>query len=98
MKGCSDDTADCLRKRPENKPEPDLDPAVIEEGTRVVEELLRTWAARSPSQDGEDVFMADGQADESPETQLEALKKCVDAFRPRLEGNAWVQRVLTTLT
>ena len=80
----------------ENKPEPDLDPAVIEEGTRLVEEVLRTWAASSAPQDGEDVVMADSD-EESAEAQLAALKKCMEEFKPRLEGNAWVQRLLTTL-
>ena len=81
----------------ENKLEPDLDPVVVEEGMRLVEDLLRTWASSSAVQDDGDVVMGDAEANETPEAQLEALKKCVEQFRPQLEGNAWVQRLMTTL-
>lgn len=74
--------------------EPDLSAEVVDEGTRIVEELLRTWASHVSEQDG-DIIMAD--ADDSSENQLEELKKCVDQFRPRIESNAWVQHVLASL-
>ena len=45
----------------------------MEEGTKIVEELLRAWASSSGN-DGEDVVMADASADLSPEEQLAELR------------------------
>lgn len=75
-----------------------LSPDVIEEGTRIVEQLLTTWASRtSPGvQDGEDVVMEE-DSDASAEIQLAELKACVEEFRPQVEGNLWVQRLLASL-
>lgn len=76
----------------------DVDPEVVEEGTKLVEELLRTWAARTSGHDGEDVIMADGDEDSGdPEAQLAELKHCFEQFRPQLESNAWVKQVLAML-
>ncbi|OBZ78347.1 DNA mismatch repair protein msh-2 [Grifola frondosa] len=75
--------------------ESDLPTEVIEEGTKIVEELLRTWASNTSGHDGEDVVMMDDDA--SPDAQLEELRRCVEQFRPRIEGNPWVQRVLASL-
>ena len=74
-----------------------LSPEVIEEGNKIVEQLLRTWASRVSGQDGEDVDM-DADTDDSPEAQVEELRKCMEQFKSQIEGNAWVQRVLTSLT
>ena len=74
-----------------------MDPDVVEEGTKLVEQLLKTWAARASTQDGEDVVMAENDEADDPEAQLAELKKCIEEFRPQLEGNLWVQKVLTTL-
>lgn len=68
----------------------------MEEGTKIVEEFLRTWASRQQNQDGEDVVMTDGEED-TPEAQMAELRKCFDEFRPRIEGNPWVQQVLSSL-
>ena len=59
----------------ENKGEPELNPTVVKDGTKLVEELLQTWAAAAAPQNGEDGIMddADRDATESPEVQLEAL-------------------------
>lgn len=82
----------------ENKMETDLDPAVVDEGTALVEELLKAWSNAISAQDGEDVIMADGDDDnDDPEAQLAELRKCMAEFQPRLEGNAWVQQVLASL-
>lgn len=67
---------------------------VVTEGSAIIEELLRSWASATPAQDGEDVVMAD---ELDPDAQLEELKRCVEQFRPRIEGNAWVQSILTSL-
>ena len=69
---------------------------VVEEGTKIVEELLRTWAANSTQADDEDVVMADDDESDAA-AQLAELKRCFEHFQPRLESNAWVQSVLTSL-
>ena len=74
----------------------DIPLEVVEEGSRLVEELLRTWASRTTAHDGEDVVMADDE-DDSPEAQLAELRQCVEQFRPQLEQNLWAQRLLETL-
>ena len=76
----------------------DVDPEVVEEGTKLVEQLLKTWAGGASGQDDEDIVMADDEEDlGDPEAQLVELKKCFEQFRPQLEGNAWVKQVLSTL-
>ena len=89
-----------------------LDAATVEEGTALVEELLKTWSSTSSTSTAdEDVEMADDadaatgtnaggegdDAEDDAEAQLAALRRCVEQFRPRLEGNAWVQQVLASL-
>ncbi|KAF8551428.1 DNA mismatch repair protein [Imleria badia] len=74
-------------------PEPQHSDEVMEEGIQIVEELLRTWAESTSGTDGEDVVMGD----DSTDTQLEELRQCVYAFRPRIEGNAWVQSMISSL-
>ena len=101
-------------------------PEVVEEGTQIMEELLRSWAqatststtgtgtAQPTEAHGEDVEMADASSSlsssppalsarsqdakaDSPERQLEELKRCVERFRTRIEGNAWARSVLASL-
>ena len=99
-------------------------PEVVEEGTQIMEELLRSWAQATSSPTtgtaqltgahGEDVEMADASSllsssppppsarsqdakADSPERQLEELKRCVERFRGRIEGNAWARSVLASL-
>ena len=74
-------------------PEPQHSDEVMEEGIQVVEELLPTWAESTSGAEGEDVVMNDVATD----TQLEKLHQCVEAFRPRIEGNAWVQSMISSL-
>ncbi|KAI0797257.1 DNA mismatch repair protein [Irpex lacteus] len=77
----------------------DIPPEVVEEGSKLVEELLQAWVAQTSasSGDAEDAMMVDGQEELSPEAQLEELKKCVERFRPQVEQNLWAQRVLESL-
>ena len=75
-------------------PEPQHSDEVTEEGIQIVEELLRTWAESTSGADGEDVVMDD---EFSADTQLEELRRCVEAFRPRIEGNARVQSMISSL-
>ncbi|KAI0746952.1 DNA mismatch repair protein [Daedaleopsis nitida] len=86
--------ADELEDFNQEKNEPELPPEVVEEGTKLVEEMLRAWVAKS-GLDGEDIVMGDEEA--SPEEQLEELKRCVEQFRPRIESNAWAQGILASL-
>ncbi|KAN0086029.1 MutS domain V domain containing protein [Tylopilus felleus] len=74
-------------------PEPQHSDEVMEEGIQIVEDLLRTWAGSTAGVDGEDVVMEDADAD----AQLEELRRCVEAFRPRVGGNAWVQSMMSSL-
>ncbi|KAJ3905637.1 muts domain V-domain-containing protein [Lentinula edodes] len=72
----------------------DVPPEVTEEGIRIVEDFLRSWA--SPT-DGEDVVMEEDEEKEaSPEQQLEQLKAHVEKFLPQIESNPWLKSLLTT--
>jgi DNA mismatch repair protein MSH2 len=71
--------------------EPEALPEVTKEGIQIVEELLRAWASNV---DGDDVIMSD---ELSPTAQLDGLKDCVEEFRLRIENNAWLQSMLTSL-
>ena len=71
----------------------DIPLEIVEEGSKLVEELLRTWSAKGAVHDDDDVVMADDD-DDTPEAQLAELQKCVEEFRPRLEQNLWAQRIL----
>ncbi|KAJ7512587.1 muts domain V-domain-containing protein [Mycena galericulata] len=66
---------------------------ITDQGIKIVEELLSTWAAER-AEDGEDVVMID----DSPEAQLEELKRCVAQFQPRIESNPWLISVLGSLS
>lgn len=72
----------------------DVSPEVTEEGIRIVEDFLRSWA--SPT-DEEDVVMEEDEGQEaSPEQQLEQLKAHVEKFLPQIESNSWLKSLLTT--
>nr|DBA11318.1 TPA_inf: MSH2 [Pseudozyma tsukubaensis] len=67
---------------------------VTKEGAALIDEFLKTWASRTSklsSQDGSDAKRAK-HAD--PEAELQELRRVVDEFRPRIEGNAWAAKVL----
>lgn len=59
----------------------------------MVEDMLRAWAARADDTTGndEDIIMSDPL---SPEVQLEELKRCMEAFALRMQGNEWVTSIL----
>ncbi|KAJ4001111.1 muts domain V-domain-containing protein [Lentinula boryana] len=69
----------------------EVSPEVTDEGIRIVEDFLRSWASTT---DGEDVVMEEEEA--SPEQQLEQLKAHVDKFLPQIESNSWLKSLLTT--
>ncbi|KAJ7717304.1 muts domain V-domain-containing protein [Mycena maculata] len=70
----------------------EFSPEVTDEGIKIVEALLSAWADES-AEDG-DVIMVD----DSPETQLEELNRCVAEFQPRIEANPWLVSVLGSLS
>lgn len=75
-----------------------VDQDATEEGVKLMEEFLRKWAGKET--DGEDVIMGDGDEDDfevENAKELESLKKVVDELLPRMEGNAWLQSVITSL-
>ncbi|KAJ6578594.1 DNA mismatch repair protein [Mycena sp. CBHHK59/15] len=76
----------------EKKIDSDFSSELSEDGIKIVEELLLAWAS-PPEDDSEDVAMVD----DSPEAQLEELKRCVAQFQPRIEANPWLVSVLGSL-
>ena len=62
---------------------------VTAEGTVLIEEFMKTWVERSEKLGRDE---ADGEGGTKrrkvdPETELEELRRCVEEFRPRIEGN-----------
>ena len=83
---------------PPEQQESQFSPEVIESGVQIVEELLKTWASRSPLEtsavDGEDIVMSD---DLYPEAQLDELKSCFSEYQKKIESNPWIQSILASL-
>ncbi|KAJ7484541.1 muts domain V-domain-containing protein [Mycena latifolia] len=77
----------------EKRIDTEFSPELTEEGIKIVEELLSAWATQ-PADESEDIVMTD----DSPEAQLEELKRCVSQFRPRIEANPWLVSVLGSLS
>lgn len=71
----------------------DIPKEVAEEGMQIIEDMLRTWTScTAASQDAMDV---DGEDDElDVEAELASLRSCFEEFRPKTEGNKWVQTML----
>ncbi|OCB91766.1 DNA mismatch repair protein MSH2 [Sanghuangporus baumii] len=69
---------------------------VIDEGSKLVEEILREWGQRcsASEQDGGDVIMDD---DEKVEKDIAVLKECIGKYQNQIEGNPWIQSLLATL-
>jgi len=66
---------------------------VAEEGMQIVEDVLRAWTSRTAaSQDAMDVDEEDSGFD--VEAELAALRSCFEEFKPKTEGNKWVQAML----
>lgn len=71
----------------------DIPKEIAEEGMGIVEDVLRTWTSRTAaSQDAMDVDGEGGEFD--VEAELAALRSCFEEFKPKTEGNKWVQAVL----
>jgi DNA mismatch repair protein MSH2 len=64
-----------------------------EEGMQIVEDMLRTWTSRTAaSQDAMDVDEGDGGF--NVDAELVALRSCFEEFKPKIDGNTWVQTML----
>ena len=71
----------------------DIPKEVAEEGMRIVEDVLRTWTSHTAaSQDAMDVDGEGGEFD--VEAELVALRSCFEEFKPKMEGNEWIQAVV----
>ncbi|KAF5390577.1 hypothetical protein D9757_002738 [Collybiopsis confluens] len=68
----------------------DVPAEVADEGIKIVEEFLRSWAV---PKDGEDEVMDE---EISAEEQFEQLKAHVDKYLPQIEKNPWLKSLLTT--
>lgn len=60
-----------------------LPKAEVDAGTEIVRAFLEEWRQRAEGGDGE--------------AQLAALRKTVEEYKGKFEGNAWVQNVLEAL-
>ncbi|TDL24664.1 DNA mismatch repair protein MSH2 [Rickenella mellea] len=72
---------------------PKFSPDVMEEGSKLIEELLQTWASQCASPD-EDVIMDE---DTAADKDVTILKKCVEQYHDQIQANPWIQSILTTL-
>ena len=60
---------------------------------QIVEDMLRTWSSRTvASQDAMDIDEEGGGLD--VDAELAALRSCFEEFKPKIDGNAWVQTIL----
>jgi DNA mismatch repair protein MSH2 len=73
-------------------PDNTFPPEVIDSGISTMETFFKKWASET-REDGEDVIMDDGS---DSNTQLEELKKHIEALRPAIESNPWLQSIITT--
>jgi hypothetical protein len=77
------------------KNSPQFSDEVIEEGVRIVETFMKTWAGLpTQTDDNGDVDMTD---ELSGTQQLEKLKQCFAEFQSQIASNAWVQHLLADL-
>ncbi|KAN0065878.1 MSH2 protein [Thecaphora frezii] len=78
---------------------------VTAQGTALIEEFMKTWAARSEALAGASSDEAMDEDEEGavspskrrridPERELQELRKYVEEFRPRIQANAWASKVL----
>ena len=65
----------------------------MDEGSRIIEDLLRSWTRRREGDDGEDVIMDEVDSEES----LDMLKECLSEYKARIDGNPWTVSLLSSL-
>jgi len=71
-----------------------VSPEVQDEGITIIESLLHAWSSRTSTSD-DDAMIVDGEENNlDVQAQLNELKKCVEEFQPKIQGNAWVQSLL----
>ena len=69
---------------------------ITDEGSKIVEEFLTTWASQcaAAKSDGEDVVMDN---DDDVDREITILKETLEKYRDRIEGNPWIQSLIATL-
>ncbi|KDN35895.1 DNA mismatch repair protein [Tilletiaria anomala UBC 951] len=75
----------------------------VEKGASLVEEFMQAWAKRSAelAQDGQQASEAEEPASKrqrvQSDLQVAELRKMVEEYRPRMEENVWVSKVMQTM-
>ncbi|EJD05353.1 DNA mismatch repair protein MSH2 [Fomitiporia mediterranea MF3/22] len=80
----------------EHEKQPTHPKEIVDEGSKIVEQLLQEWTARCASAetgDG-DVIMDE---DEKAEKDLVALQNCVAKYQGQIDANPWIQQLIATL-
>lgn len=68
----------------------------MDEGSALIEEMLRTWAARcNTSRDGDDDIVMEDEG--NLDRELHELKRCVEEYRIRMDSNPWIKELTATL-
>ncbi|KDR73457.1 hypothetical protein GALMADRAFT_100108 [Galerina marginata CBS 339.88] len=75
-------------------PDKIFSPDVIEDGISTMKMFFQTWSSSRRQDDDEDIDMED---DASAQDQLAILKKHVSDLQPLIQGNQWLQSIITTL-
>lgn len=76
-----------------------LSPALIHQGTALVEEILTSWSDKTSllaPADSEDVTMEEGDLNAMVAQEYSLLKECFEENRTRLEETEWTRTVLST--
>ena len=71
-----------------------MDPEVVKDGVKIMEEFFKAWSSNESSEDQEDIVMKD---DFPSDIHLEDLQRHVHDFRSRIEHNPWLQSVIQSL-
>jgi len=69
-----------------------MDPEVIEDGIKIMEEFFKAWS--SNDSEDQDIVMND---DSPSDIHLEDLQRHIHDFRSRIEGNPWLQSIIQSL-
>ncbi|KAF8310100.1 putative DNA mismatch repair protein MSH2 [Clavulina sp. PMI_390] len=76
-------------------PAPKFSKTEMDDGAKLVEEFLQSWAASQSVQDGDDVVMED--ADSQAARKLKSLQTCYAQYKDRLEANPWCMDIIESL-
>ena len=65
----------------------------MDDGSRIIEDLLHSWARKCEGKDGDDVIMDEVD----PDASLEFLRQCVSEQKSRIDNNPWTVSLLSSL-